>query len=291
MTPSKWLARVLAIAFMALACGSSAQARSAATVDELHVLDCGTATSPDFSQWSPGSNQGRPVVMSDPCYLIRHGKHWMLWDTGVDDRLASLPRGKEIAHKVRGIAGPTLARQLEAIGVKPEGIMIIGFSHAHFDHVGNARLFPKARWLVQRAEHEAMFGDEPGKYGFIPALYASMQRNPTKLLDGDHDVFGDGSVRIISTPGHTPGHQSLLVRRRGRAPVVLSGDIAHSLENFEHRRVPSFNADPAATKRSIERVERLIRDEKADLWIGHDTTQMHGIIARGRSDSLKDRGS
>lgn len=273
---------LLALAALLLPGQSWAQTPSAATVELMHVLDCGSATSPDLAQWSPGSNQGRPVVMTDPCYLIKHRDGWLLWDTGVDDRLAGLPRGKEVAHKVRGMAGPALSGQLAALKVRPEDITVIAFSHAHFDHVGNARLFPRARWLVQRAEHAAMFGAKPDAYGFLPELYAGMRRNPTTLLDGDRDVFGDGSVRIVSTPGHTPGHQSLLVRLPQIGPVLLSGDVAHSLENFEQRRVPSFNADPAATKRSIEKVERLLREEGAQLWIGHDRNQMRNIIARKR---------
>lgn len=283
MHASSWRATLSALAAICLAgAPASAQPARSSAVEMMHVLDCGTATSPDFSQWSPGSNQGRPVVMSDPCYLIRHHGQWMLWDSGVDDRLATRIRGKEIAHKVRGMTGPTLTRQLAAIGITPADVAVIGFSHAHFDHVGNSRLFPRARWLVQRTEYEAMFGDTPDKFGFLPDLYAGMRRNPKTLLNGDHDVFGDGSVRIISTPGHTPGHQSLLVRLPQSGPVILSGDMAHSLENFEHRRVPSFNADPIATKRSIEKIEALMRDEKAQLWIGHDAGQMREIIATKR---------
>ncbi len=269
-----------AVAMLTAVIGPPAHARPApkASVDRLFVLDCGTALSPDLSQWSPGSNQGRPVVYSDRCYLIRHGKDWMLWDTGVDDRLAGLPRGKEVAHKVTGIAGPGLVSQLSRLGLRPEQITVIAFSHAHFDHVGNARLFRRARWLVQRAEHQAMFGPEPAKYGFLPELYPTLRRNPTVQLDGDYDVFGDGAVRIISTPGHTPGHQSLLVRLPRRGSVLLSGDAAHTLENFERRRIPSFNADPAATRASIRKIEALLGQEPAELWVNHDRKQAGSVV-------------
>jgi N-acyl homoserine lactone hydrolase len=255
----------------------SAEPDRPGVADRLYVLDCGTATSPDLSQWTPGSHQGRPIVYADHCYLIRHGRDWMLWDTGVDDRLAGLPRGKEIAHKVTGIAGPGLVAQLTQLGISPDDITIIAFSHAHFDHVGNARLFPKARWLVQGAEFNAMFGAEPAKFGFIPELYGSLRNNPTDRLDGDRDVFGDGSVRIIATPGHTPGHQSLLVRLARRGSVLLSGDAAHTLENFELRRAPSFNADTQATRRSIEKIDRLLVATPAELWVNHDRLQTKEI--------------
>ncbi|RAH96382.1 AttM/AiiB [Acuticoccus sediminis] len=254
-----------------------AQTPRTATVERMYQLDCGEARSPDVSQWSPGSNQGKPVVYSDHCYLIRHGSDWMLWDAGVDDQLVALPNGKEVAHKVRGLVRRTLAAQLSEIKVRPDHITVIAFSHAHFDHVGNSRLFPTARWFVQRTEYDAMFGPDFSKYGFVPELYASMKSNPVVQLDGDRDVFGDGAVRILSTPGHTPGHQSLLVRLPKSGAVILSGDAAHLRENFEARRVPSFNADPVATKRSIEKLEDIMRAEQAQIWINHDRSQTADI--------------
>ncbi len=268
------------VAALTAAIGMSAHAQPPrASVNRLFVLNCGTATSPDFSQWAPGNHQGRPIIYSDHCYLIQHGDDWMLWDTGVDDRLAGLPKGKEVAHKVTGIAGPGIVAQLRQLGLRPEQITLIAFSHAHFDHIGNARLFPRARWLVQRPEHQAMFGTQPDKFGFLPELYSTLRSNSTLLLDGDHDVFGDDTVRIISTPGHTPGHQSLLVRLPRRGAVLLSGDAAHTLENFERRRVPSFNADAAATRQSIAKIEALLDSERAEFWVNHDRKQASGIAS------------
>ena len=124
---------------------------------------------------------------------------------------------------------------------------------------------------------EAMFGPDHTRYGFIPSLYASMPDNPIEIVDGDHDLFGDRSVQIISTPGHTPGHQSLLVRLRETGPVVLSGDVAHFQENFRYRRVPSFNADHAQTLRSMDRIDALLQAEGAVLWINHDAGQSAAI--------------
>ena len=197
----------------------------------------------------------------------------MIWDAGLDDELVRIPEGKVFAHDVRGIVRRTLASQLAEVGVAPGDVTVIAFSHAHFDHVGNSKMFTRARWYVQENEYEAMFGPDYGKYGFLPELYATMQSNETVKLHGDHDVFGDGSVRIISTPGHTPGHQSLLVRLPTAGPVILSGDVAHFRDNLRHRRVPAFNSDHDATRASMDRIEALADSEEAILLINHDAAQ------------------
>lgn len=268
------------VAALLAACAPASAAPSPqppATVDRMIVLDCGAASAPDLSQWTPGSNAGRPVTFSDNCYLIRHHADWLIWDTGVDDDYARLPRGKVVAHHVRGTVRRTLAAQLAEVGIKPADVTLIAFSHGHFDHVGNSRLFPRAKWLVQRRERDAMFGPDPARYGFVPTLYATMRDNPTEILDGDRDVFGDGSVRIVATPGHTPGHQSLLVRLPRTGPVILTGDAAHSLDSFAQRRVPSFNADAEETRSSIDRLRALASIEGAQLWVNHDRVQSDAI--------------
>jgi len=244
-----------------------------AYADLLYVFDGGKAAVNDISQWSPGINVGKPMTFSNHAYLIKHGSDWLLWDTGLDDRMIDIPGGEVVAHDVRGIVTKTLASQLEEIGIRPDDVTVMIFSHAHFDHVGNSRLFKRARWIVQRREHAAMFGPDTGHYGFIPELYADMRHHPVHLIEGDQDVFGDGSVTVISTPGHTPGHQSLMVRLKKAGTIILSGDVAHFGANFCCRRVPTFNADHEASHRSMERIEALVKSQDAQLWINHDPEQ------------------
>jgi N-acyl homoserine lactone hydrolase len=130
-----------------------------------------------------------------------------------------------------------------------------------------------------------MFGADYHEYGFVPELYATMADNTTVTLDGDHDVFGDGSVVVLLTPGHTPGHQCLLVRLREAGPVILSGDVAHFCDNFRHRRVPIFNADHDKSRSSMDRVDSLARHEHAALLINHDARQ--SALIRRSPDSLE----
>lgn len=100
-----------------------------------------------------------------------------------------------------------------------------------------------------------------------------MRQNAVELVEGDHDVFGDGAVQLIFTPGHTLGHCSLLIRLPETGPVLLSGDVAHNGENFRLRRVPAFNVDKRASIASMEKVDALLRAEKATIWINHDTAE------------------
>jgi N-acyl homoserine lactone hydrolase len=250
---------------------------SAAEVEKVFILDGGVAKVEDGSIYSPGINVGVPMTLSCNAYLIRHRGNWLLWDTGTQDDLAREPEGRIVAHGIQGIVRKTLASQLDEIGVNPDDIGTIAISHAHFDHVGTCRLFRKAKWVAQRAEYEAMFGSDPEEFGYLPELYETMRHNAVELVDGDHDIFGDGAVRLIFTPGHTLGHCSLLVRLPETGPVLLSGDVAHNRDNFRCRRVPSFNADKEATTASMEKVEGLLRAEKATMWVNHDTAQSESL--------------
>jgi glyoxylase-like metal-dependent hydrolase (beta-lactamase superfamily II) len=238
--------------------GAAAQ-QGAAVADRLYVMDCGHNSAKDQSLWSPGVNVGKPIEMSDTCTLIKHGAQWLLWDTGYADVVADFPVDTPVGHASRA---KKLEGQLAEIGVKPADITFVGISHTHADHTGNLALFPKATVLIQKAEVE--FASAPGK----PALFAK-DRQP-KGLEGDHDVFGDGSALILSTPGHTPGHQALLVHLANTGWVLLTGDAAHFKENWDNDRVPSINVSAEQTRASLERLKRVAAENRAQVWINHD---------------------
>jgi N-acyl homoserine lactone hydrolase len=256
------LAAVLIAALGALAPGSA----QAAGLERLYILNCGEGIAGDISRWSPGVNVGQSMPFVDNCYLLKHTQGWLLWDTGVADAIAAMPDGQQPADPkaTHWYRPKTLVSQLEALGVKPADITFVAVSHTHGDHIGNVELFPQAMLLVQQAEY-----DWPGANNaprFNPA-------HPVTKLDGDKDVFGDGSVTILSTPGHTPGHQSLLVKLPKTGAVVLTGDAVHFQANWDHRVVPSMNVDAEQTKASMERIAGILAKEKATLWINHDKAQ------------------
>jgi len=200
------------------------QAQSAGSgVEKLYILNCGEGVAGDISRWSPGVNVGKSMDFVDNCYLIKHSQGWMLWDTGLADAIAAMPEGQRPAdpRMTHWRRPKTLAAQLE-LGVKPSDIKYVAISHTHPDHIGNVTMFPQSTLLVQKAEYE---WPSPVGPRFKP-------EHPVTKLEGDHDVFGDASVVIISTPGHTPGHQSLLVKLPQTGAVLLSGDAVHFRENW-----------------------------------------------------------
>ena len=237
---------------------------------QLTVFDCGAIVLDSVESFGLGNDETPVRELFVPCYLVKHARGTLFWDAG-------LPLGVVGRGDVKPEPGMTLRyarsvlEQLEAVGTPAAEIDFVAFSHMHFDHVGAANAFARSTLLIQRTEHAAAF-DEVERYPgiFVPEHYAALRDAKTILLDGDHDVFGDGSVEILAAPGHTPGHQVLYVELAETGPVVLSGDLYHFAESRVLRRVPEFNTDAAASRQSMERIERLLEAHGATLWIEHE---------------------
>jgi N-acyl homoserine lactone hydrolase len=275
MNASARLSVIVVLASLAALVAACATPPAApATVERMYVIDCGRIEAKDQARWSPGVNVGKPLTLSDNCYLIRHGKDWMLWDSGLGDYVADTPVGISMAGGAFVVfRARKLADELAEIGVKPSDITYLAFSHSHADHIGNGSMFAGATLMIQQAEYDAAFGPDAVKFNFLPDLYDKLRTTPTKKLNGDYDVFGEGSVTILSTPGHTPGHQSLMVRLPKRGTVILSGDIAHFKDNWDNRRQPNFNFNKEQGAASMEKVAALMQANHAELWINHDKPQ------------------
>ena len=256
---------------------------AAGFADRLYRLDGGHSLANDESVWTPGENVGRSIEFSSTCWLIQRGTQWLLWDTGVPESALNDPKGWSTLPKLIVYhLDKTLTEQLATIGLKPHDVTYVALSHTHGDHIGNVRLFPNSTVLMQRAEYEWISTpDGPNdNVNQLKALARKLLGTPEhlKLLDGDTNVFGDGSVSLVSTPGHTPGSESLLVHLKNSGFIILSGDVVHLEENFEKETVPSLNTDKAASIASMERVRRMIATYKAKLFINHD---------KAESDALK----
>jgi glyoxylase-like metal-dependent hydrolase (beta-lactamase superfamily II) len=255
---------------------------NAAVADKLYRLDCGHSLANDESVWTPGENVGRDIEFSSTCWLIKHGGEWLLWDTGVPETALNNPQGWStlpsliVYHLDRSVTD-----QLAQIGLKPGDIGRVAISHTHGDHIGNVWLFPDASIVMQRAEYNWIYSPNGpnDNVNQLMALARKLLGTPKKLqlIDGDTDVFGDGSVTLVSTPGHTPGHQSLLVHLKKSGFIILSGDVAHLEENFEKDIVPSLNTDKAESIASMARVRQLIATYKATFFINHDKSQTDSL--------------
>ena len=239
-------------------------------VEKLYILNCGEGVAGDISRWSPGVNEGKSMDFVDTCYLIKHAQGWFLWDTGIADAVAAMPNGLAPADPkaIHWRRPKTLAAQLDQLKVKPSDIKAMAVSHTHPDHIGNVEMFPTTMLYVQKAEYGWPGAD--GAPRFKP-------EHPTTKLEGDRDVFGDGSITILSTPGHTPGHQSLLVKLPKTGAVVLSGDAVHFRDNWDNRRVPALNFNKEQTQTSMQKIADTLTKENAQLWINHDKAQRDGL--------------
>jgi glyoxylase-like metal-dependent hydrolase (beta-lactamase superfamily II) len=263
------------IAALWLACGAATAPAAPAGTLSLWRLDCGSATIKDYnsffsdvSAYPPG-----PKVVTDSCYLIRDGDRLLLWDTGLPDSLVGHPDDSPVMAS-RMEAG--LVAQLARIGVKPDQVTMVGISHYHGDHIGQAYRFEHARLLIGKGDLEAL--KAPGGPDAAPLAPWLKGGAPIEAVVGDHDVFGDGKVVMLSTPGHTPGHHSLLVRL-GSGPVILTGDLWHFTEQVAIDGVPPFNTDRAQTLASMDRIRKLAANLHAKVVIQHEPADVAKLPA------------
>lgn len=226
----------------------------------LSRMECGTNAPPTdvglrFSDTY--AYNGLKVQLVYSCYLIRHGDDYMIWDTGF--------------AKGPGATAPkqSIIEMLNEIKVAPASIKFVGISHMHGDHMGQANTFPQATLLIGKGDWDVL---SDAKQTPNPAAVAPWLTGGSKVmpLAADHDVFGDRTVVILNTPGHTPGHHSLMVRLKEKGDVLLTGDLAHFQENYASNGVPSFNTDRAATLASLDRFKQIVANLKATVIIQHD---------------------
>ena len=237
---------------------------------ELYTFDGGNVGANKLSLFSEGDKyEGESKQLKDAFYVIKHPKGILVWDTGLPEGLVgqdpyTTPDGGFTISR-----NDSIVNQLKEINVTPEDVNYIAFSHIHFDHTGAANNFAKATWLVQQSEYDFAMGEDiKGNSFYAPASFSELKN--VEKLNGDRDVFGDGTVIIKSMPGHTPGHQVLFLELAEAGPVLLSGDMYHFQENREGKIVPQFNYDIAQSKEAIEAFEAFAKEKNATVYIQHE---------------------
>jgi N-acyl homoserine lactone hydrolase len=237
----------------------------------LSRLECGTPAAPTlvnqrFSDTYAFGDLKVQLVYS--CYLIKHGDDYLLWDTG---HAMTTPN---VAPKV------SLVDQLAKANLKPDQIKYVAISHYHGDHVGQVGSFPKATLLIGQGDWDVLSSPKP-REGAVAAPFAAWIKGETKVepVPLDKDVFGDGSVMMLYTPGHTPGHHSLMVKLPQTGTVMITGDLAHFHENYDSNGVPTFNYDRAQTLASLDRFKKIAAGTKATVIIQHDARDVDKLPA------------
>jgi len=246
-------------AYALVAMPAAAQAPAEVTLTR---LDCGTPQAPTevnqrFSDTFAHGNLKVQFVFS--CYIVKHGDQYLLWDTG---HSMTAPN---VAPKV------SVVDQLAQLGVKPEQVQFVGISHYHADHTGQVASFPQSMLLIGKGDWDAITAPKPAA-GVNAGPFAHWISGAGKVepLLNDKDVFNDGSVIILNTPGHTPGHHALLVKLKEKGNVLITGDLVHFHENWESSGVPWFNYSRAESLASIDRFKKLAANFKATVIIQHD---------------------
>ena len=262
------LHRLLIVSAFALAANSAA-AQPKPNI-ELWRLDCGTLDVELGMFSDTGLYLGQKRTLAASCYLVRNGDRYLLWDTGVDGSLAGKPKDKQGTFLKE-----TIATQLSRIGLKPANISYVGISHYHYDHTGQLADFPDATLLQGKADWDIVKVWPPAEPRYRRWLSGG---GKLELVEGDKDVFGDGSVKMIDLPGHTEGHHALLVNLAS-GPVLISGDQYHFTQNRTVGGVPSFNVNRADTLASHDRFEKLARNLKAKVVIQHEPADISKLPA------------
>ncbi len=256
----------LALGLLAMAMPASSPGQGQPELS-LWRLDCGRLV-----EGEPLPSPWRKEPLPVGCYLVKHGSRYLLWDAGLSARAI----GNQ--HPVLKL-DRTLPDQLNQIGVKADQIEFVGISHYHGDHTGQASAFPKAKLLIGAADLAALKAPTPPAGSAPPHLKPWLSDGaPVQALVEDLDLFGDGRVVVLQTPGHTPGHLSLLVKLAG-GNILLSGDLWATHDDVLKEEMPDFNTSRAETLASRQRFSRLASKHDATVILQHEVADIAKLPA------------
>ncbi|WP_338338999.1 N-acyl homoserine lactonase family protein [Xanthomonas euvesicatoria] len=259
----------LSYAVLATLLSAAAFTASAATTVSMCKLDGGKIQVNDLNAFSDvDAYTGQSKLLPAPAYLIKHNGHYMLWDAGLP--LSFLGAKINSADVMSGTVDSSLRDQLSKIGIDPGSVEIVGLSHTHFDHTGQAGEFPQATLMLGQQDYDDLSSKSPQVNVDATTLsHWVSSGGSVRAVSGDTDVYGDGSVRMLSTPGHTSGHHSLLVQLKS-GPVLLTGDVWNFQAQVAINGVPPFATNRADVLASETRLTGLAKNRKALVVIQHE---------------------
>ena len=269
MNNFKQLLLVIALAVMTPASGSAQNRPAAPSAPRIYIFDNGAIKGLDPALFNFTRDELEEVDFVNISYLIVHPRGTLMFDAGAVADSHFPADGSPVTEGIMSATKP-LKPQLAAAGYAPSDVTYFALSHYHSDHTANANDFAGATWIVQKAERDFMFAENPA--GIIqPATFGALRAAKTKILDNeDFDVFGDGTVIVMAAPGHTPGHQVVAVKLANKGTVVLGGDLYHYPEERTTGRTPTFEFDAEQSAASRAKVEALLKQTDGTLWIEHD---------------------
>ena len=279
----QWISRLAAVAVLSLGAMTTAQAESPAGM-KLYAFSSGSMKlGKGFLQNLAPMEPKIQVPIG--FFVIKHPKGNVLFDTGNNDKLItdSTYWGKLASvFEAKMTPEDAIDAQLAKIGLKPDDIKYVVVSHMHLDHGGNVGKFPNSTLIIQDDELTfAMFPDEPFAGGYIPGD-AQVLRSPVGTskpslmemvrLEGDYDIFGDGSIVVHRSRGHTKGSQMLVVRLPKAGTTILTGDAAYFRDNVEKNLIPNIVLayDPAGIVKGYNWIRRMMATENANFFTAHD---------------------
>ncbi|HZI80262.1 MAG TPA: N-acyl homoserine lactonase family protein [Vicinamibacterales bacterium] len=247
------------------------------TAMRLYVLDCGilNISREGVERYHVTTAEVGETRMPVPCFLVAHPKGTLIWDVGVipDDDVEKAGAGGaryDVNSTAAAVVSRTLRGQLASIGYRPADITYVAISHAHKDHTANLNQFAASTWLTPPAEREFMWRRNNERVE--PRFFSALEKSKWIPVDKDeYDVFGDGKAIIKAAPGHTPGHQVLVLDLASVGKVMIAGDLYHYPAEREFRRAPpdnEFNVPQSAASRAT--IEEYLARTKATIWIEHE---------------------
>jgi len=253
---------------------------STASAQKLYWTSSGLFGPFDIKGLIPTYPESRDIKIPVNMWILDHPKGLLVFDTGNN---VAISDGQCKSHWVAGMCdflkpsqtrADVIDKQLEKLGYKVEDVKIVVTSHSHLDHIGNIEMFPKAIHVIQKKElYQAWWPEKFQRTGaHVMADYDDARDFNYLELNGDYDLFGDGSVMVLSTPGHTMGHQSLKIQLPETGTVLLSQDAIWMEENLEGYPA-GLNYSVLDYTNSVNRLKMMMDIENAKLWFGHSGKQ------------------